>query len=252
MSDATWHPYLAEFHRERPGITESVLHRARADDGGNPYTWLAQALATDVTAPAVDVACGSGPLAATSSGWVGLDRNLAELRLAAELAPGRVVVADATAAPLRSGGAQAVICSMALMLFDDPKRAVAEMARLLRVGGRLVALLPATAPLTLRDRARYVRLLAALRLRRFPFRHQWVLSQPARLLTSTGLTLASLEQRRFAYPITDPDVAALWTRSLYLPGVRARRLQAARRITERWTGTSMGIPLRRLVAAKTR
>ncbi|MGH9217537.1 MAG: nitrate/nitrite transporter NrtS, partial [Acidimicrobiales bacterium] len=36
--------YLAAFHHERPGITEAVLARARAEDGTNPYDWVAEAL----------------------------------------------------------------------------------------------------------------------------------------------------------------------------------------------------------------
>jgi SAM-dependent methyltransferase len=245
-----WGDYLARFHDERPGVTEDVLADASADDGNDPYDWLAQALPRDGLI--VDVACGSGPLARRTSRWVGLDRSPAELGRAAPMAPGRVVVADASAAPLRAGAADAVVCSMALMLLDDPGAAVAEMACLLRDGGRFAALVPATAPLTLRDRMRYVRLLAALRLRRLPFRHPDLLADPRPLLAPAGLTMVSADQRRFTYPVTEPGDAQLWVRSLYLPGVEPRRLCAAQRITRRWTGSSIGIPLWRLVATTNR
>ncbi|HZA74932.1 MAG TPA: hypothetical protein VE623_00885 [Acidimicrobiales bacterium] len=233
-----WGDYLARFHDERPGVTEDVLADASADDGNDPYDWLAQALPRDGLI--VDVACGSGPLARRTSRWVGLDRSPAELGRAAPVAPGRVVVADAS------------VCSMALMLLDDPGAAVAEMACLLRDGGRFAALVPATAPLTFRDRMRYVRLLAALRLRRLPFRHPDLLADPRPLLAPAGLTMVSADQRRFAYPVTEPGDAQLWVRSLYLPGVEPRRLCAAQRITRRWTGSSIGIPLWRLVATTNR
>lgn len=60
--DDGWDGYLAAFHAERPGITEAVLGRARSDDGGDPYDWLTDALPDQGVV--VDIACGSGPLAA--------------------------------------------------------------------------------------------------------------------------------------------------------------------------------------------
>jgi SAM-dependent methyltransferase len=196
----------------------------------------------------IDVACGSGPLASRTSRWIGVDRSPAELRRATPIATGRVVLADAAYAPIRAGSADAVVCSMALMLLDDPGAAVAEMARLLRDGGRFAALVPATAPLTPRDRMRYVRLLVALRLRRLPFRHPDVLADPRPLLAPAGLTVVSADRRRFAAPLAEPGDARLLVRSLYLPGLDPRRLRTAQRITRRWTGSSIGIPLMRVVA----
>ena len=244
-----WTDYVAAFHSERPGITDAVLGEATADDGSTPYDWLAQALPADGVV--VDIACGNGPLATrVARGWIGLDRSSSELGRAGPVAAGRLLLADAAAAPLRTGGADAVVCSMALMVFDDPGAVVAETTRVLRDGGIFAALLPATAPLTIRDRVRYARLLAALRLRQLPFRHHDVLDDPRTLLAAAGLTVVSAQRRRFAYPITTPDDAALWTRSLYLPDLQPRRSRAAQRVARRWTGSSIGVPLLRLVATK--
>jgi SAM-dependent methyltransferase len=249
LSDDTWTDYLATFHSERPGITEAVLVHARAEDGGDPYDWVAEALPGDGVT--VDVACGSGPLASrTSSVWVGLDRSRAEARLAAAVAPGRVLLADAARVPVRLRGAGAVVGAMALMVVADPEAAVAEMARLLAPGGRLVALVPATTPLTARDRARYARLLAALRLRRLPFPHPGALHDPRRLLTRAGLAVVSDERRRFVYPLAEPDDGLLLVRSLYLPGLTPRRHLSAEAVIRRWIGSSIGMPLRRLVATR--
>lgn len=249
MSDDRWDAYLASFHDERAGITEVILGRASADDGNDPYGWILGDLPADGVI--VDLACGSAPLARrVTRGWIGLDRNCAELDLASCAAPGRVLLADATSAPLRAGAADAVVCSMALMVVDDPGRVVAEAARVLRSGGHLVALLPATAPLTMRDRSRYARLLAALRLRRLPFRHDRLLRDPSPPITAAGLRVVSADRRRFSYPLTEPGDGVRWLRSLYLPNLEAARWRAAQRVVQRWTGSSIGMPLRRLVAAK--
>lgn len=249
MNGDEWNDYLAAFHTERPGITEAIFRHSRADDGKDPYGWLAEALPEHGTV--IDLACGSGPLATrVRESWIGLDHNLAELGLAAQAAPGRVVLADAGAAPLRADGADAVACSMALMVFDDPARVVAEAARLLRIGGRFVAVVPAFAPLTIRDRVRYARLLAALRLLMLPFPRYHVLWHPRPLLTRAGLSVVRSERRRFAYPLTSPDDGLRWVRSLYLPGLNPRRVRAAKQVTQRWSGSSIGIPIRRVVATK--
>lgn len=249
MGDRRWDGYVGAFHTERPGITEAVLAGTSDGDGKNPYDWVAEALPRDGTV--IDLGCGSGPLAARAGRrWIGIDRNPAELALATRAAPGRVVRADATAVALRAGNADAAVCSMALMVFDDPGRAVAEMARLLRAGGLLVAMVPALAPLTLRDRARYARLLAALRRPTVPFPRYHVVWNPRPLVTRAGLTLVSAERRRFAYPLTNRDDALRWLRSLYLPGVEPRRWRAAQRVTQQWIGSNIGIPVRRLVATK--
>jgi SAM-dependent methyltransferase len=201
----------------------------------------------------VDVACGSGPLAMRTSGaWVGLDRSRSEVDLAAAVAPRRVALADATRVPVRTQSADAVAAVMALMVVDNPDAAVAEMARLLRPGGRLVTLVPTTAPLTARDRARYARLLAAFRVRHLPLPNPRVLYDPHELLTRAGLAVVSDERCRFAYRLAEPDDALRWVRSLYLPDVSPRRIGAAQRVSRWWVGSSIGIPLRRVVGVRRR
>jgi hypothetical protein len=48
------------------------------------------------------------------------------------------------------------------------------------------------------------------------------------------------------------DDALRWMRSLCLPSVHERHWQAALHTTGQWTGTSIGIPLRWLIATKRR
>jgi hypothetical protein len=130
----------------------------------------------------------------SASRWIGLDRSVAELGRAAPIDPGRVVLAHTGGAPIGARSAHAVVCSMARMLLDDPGAAVAEMARLLRAGGRVGALVPAMAPLTRRDRMRYVLLLAALRARRLRFRHPDVLADPRPSHAPAGLIVVSADR----------------------------------------------------------
>lgn len=249
MGSAGWNGYLAGFHAEHPAITETVLDGSRDRDGHGPYDWVANAVPSGGVI--VDVACGSGPLAArTGHGWIGVDSASPELALAARAAPGQVVRADAAAIPLRTGVADSVVCSMALMIFDEPAAVVAEMIRLLRPGGTLVVLLPAARPLTLRDRWRYARLLWALRLRSLPFRHRRVLARPRQVLESGGLRIERLERRRFAYPLTGDGDGHRFVHSLYLPGVDASRRSRATGTLNRWTGSNIGVPLHLVVAVK--
>lgn len=233
-----WAAYLARFHAERAGITEAVLGRAR-DGSTDPYTWVVNALQDGGVV--LDVACGSGPLAdRLGSRWVGLDVSPTELALAHARAAGRVVQADAGDVPLAAGRAAAVVCAMALMLLD-PAATLAEARRVLVPGGRLVALVPAGTPLTLRDRMRYGRLLLALGARRLPF------PGPGEI-EGHGLRVVADERRRFALPIDDEATADRFVRSLYLPGTTSRRTERAGAVARRWVGSELGVPLRRIVA----
>ena len=93
----------------------------------------------------LDVACGTGVLArevasrAAPGGEVaGLDRNDGMLAVARRQAPGiawRQGLAEAL--PYNAGQFDAVVSQFGLMFFDDRQRALQEMLRVLRPGGRL-------------------------------------------------------------------------------------------------------------------
>ena len=89
----------------------------------------------------IDLGCGEGRLArelqTRGHTVVGVDSSprLAEAARAAE-PPVQVLVADAAAVPLDDGIADLVVSSMALMTIDDLDGTIAEVARLLRPGGR--------------------------------------------------------------------------------------------------------------------
>ena len=110
---------------------------ATAHPGGTALTGhVLDRLALPPRSLVADVACGDGTslrlLTARGLRGVGVDR---EARAVAR-AP-RAVVGDAQALPLRTSAYDAVLCECAVSTFDEPRRALAEMARVLRPGGVL-------------------------------------------------------------------------------------------------------------------
>lgn len=245
MHDDGWQAYLERFHARSPGATERMLARSR-DAGTDPYRWTADAVPD--AGLVVDLACGSAPLAAhvAHGRYLGVDRSPAELGLAA----GRnatVIRADVAATPLRTDSAHVVTSLLALMLAQPLSAVVAEVRRILRPDGRLVALLPATAPGGIADALRWGAVLAALGETGLPW------PEPRALAPSTdwlgdGFTVVSDETRAFSYPVRRRRDAAQFVASLYLPDVPRRRRDRAVRVVQGWTGGRIGIPLRRIVA----
>jgi SAM-dependent methyltransferase len=105
----------------------------------------------------LDVACGEGAFLAEHASNVrhvaGLDLSevkvgLAQRRLADRIAAGtaEVVKGDAGALPWEDGRFTAVSCIDAFPFFPDPERALAEMCRVLRPGGRAVIDMNPTVP----------------------------------------------------------------------------------------------------------
>jgi len=97
----------------------------------------------------VDVACGVGTTALLAAGEYGVIADGVDLSEAnVKLASGAAVATDlaelatfhhgdAEALPLGDGGWDAVVCECALCTFPDKATAAAEMARVLRPGGRV-------------------------------------------------------------------------------------------------------------------
>jgi len=243
-----WGEFLGTFHAKRAGITELVLRHGPED----PYRWLADAVLT-CTVPGdvvLDVGCGSAPLAELLPGrrWLGLDPAAAELALARQRGARTVVLGDAQALPMPGGVVAAVVASMSLQILQPLDRVAAEIARVLRPRGVLVALVPSTRPLTLGDRLRYARLLVALRRPALPYPNGERELVPA--LRRAGLLPVLDARRRFDHPLEVAGDGVRLVESLYLPGVSPRRVDAARTLAAGWVGHRLGIPLRLLVTRR--
>lgn len=245
-----WKSYLRTFHDARPGITEEMLVGCLDADGATPYRWLIEAVPSGAGFM-VELACGSSPLLPLVAQRLvlGVDRSWGELQRAAA-AGARVVCADAGGIPIPDGAADVVACSMALMLMNPLERVFAEISRVLRPGGALVATVPCSTPLTSRDLWVYGRLLTALHIRGLGYPD--AVENVDTRLAAAGMVLREDSRRRFAFTVATPADVDLFLRSLYLPGVQDSAIEDSRRLlgraARRGAGLQLGIPIRRIVA----
>ena len=255
---ADWAAYVAGYHDANPGITEDVLADARNDEGRTPYDWLVDAVPAGAST-VVDLACGSAPLARLlSAGRVlGIDRSAAELARAwsrPDAQPGLLVRGDASALPVVAGCADAVVASMALMVLRPLDAALAEISRLLRPGGTLVATMPvrAASPGPGGTPA-FARILGALgqTTQRYPEP-----LDPATLadrFSACHLTLGGDETVPFVRTVRGPEDAERIVRSFYAPGAGPDRVDAAvAELQDRVRAAPVAITyrIRRLVARR--
>lgn len=99
----------------------------------------------------LDVGCGTGIVARTAAervgdagAVVGLDLNEAMLTVARRIAPEiEWLQGSVDGLPFEGGTFDATLCQMALMFFPDRRRALAELARVTRTGGRVAVVVPA-------------------------------------------------------------------------------------------------------------
>jgi SAM-dependent methyltransferase len=253
--DVNWRSYLAEFHRDRAGITEAVLSRALSGDH-SPYRWLARAVSATATI-VVDLACGSGPmsreLAQPGRTVIGLDLSEHELALAAERGPGPWVRADGLQLPFKDQSIDVVTSSMGLVVVQPLNRVISEVARVLRPGGVLAAIAPAIRPLGASDLRVLTRINGRLRTKpQFPGPVE--LTGFAKTLTLQGMRAVEDARERYRFRIRSRADAELVMSALYLPNTRWSRVERAvdylddavkkREVVE------VAIPMRRLVAIK--
>lgn len=256
MSTLDWRKYLDAYHDDRPGITEQILSSATSPHHGTPYSWLAEPL-QQATAPILDLACGSAPTRAllVRSRWLGLDASAGELAAAAAAGRGPLVRATADALPLADDTVDAVCAAMCLQVLTPLDAVLAELRRVLRPGGMIVALVPSQLPRSELWRhpsgvIGWVRVLRALGIRSEPWPNPQARDGLAGLLQVHGFVVDSDERCLFRRTVADLTDAALMVHGLYLPGVHPESIDRAKRALTSWARPrrSLPPPLRRVVA----
>jgi SAM-dependent methyltransferase len=160
LSGEHWDRLLREYHLSDLGRTPGAWGVAVDPHGRTSYQRLAAAVDAALVpgrpAVVIDLACGDGAaLAAVTARHaeaarvIGLDRSPVELRHARVVGPATggdarpvralLVAADANRLPLPAGCADAVVCHMAFGLFPEPGRVAGELARVVRAGGVVAA-----------------------------------------------------------------------------------------------------------------
>ena len=142
---------LRAFHAVRAGGAAAVFGGGRLADGQDSYQWLAAGLLPGRHQDVLDLGCGDGLLLAllrerlgAGARLTGLDMCPEELAQAAQRLVGsgaRLIEARAQDLPLATASLDAVVSHLALMLMDDVADVLAQVRRVLRPGGALVAVL---------------------------------------------------------------------------------------------------------------
>lgn len=145
--------FLQRWHSRHPGATTTAIGTLSDELGRNSYEVLAHALGVQ-DRPVLDLACGDGYLLELVRGdheCFGVDWNEAELRAAFRRLGTHepcqpLARADAADLPILTSSLGAVLCHYALMLLQPVETVLAELARILRRGGLVAAVLPRASP----------------------------------------------------------------------------------------------------------
>ena len=154
----------------------------------------------------LDAGCGTGNLIPRLIDWgtsvehyVGVDLSPEMLRGAREKAaaapfPVALVAADVAALPLPVAPVQTAISASALHYWPHPRRALAEIRRVLGSGGRFLLVD------WCRDAPAMRALNAYLRITRKPFHHMYSRDEAAELLRGAGFRIAAEHRRSIRFP----------------------------------------------------
>ena len=152
LSGLDYAEFLRAWHARYPGRASAIFrYNSVEGDGRSSYALLVDDVAAlPEVRTVVDLACGDGYLVALlaqrfhGAEIVGIDMSHEELKLARRRNVGanvRFVAARAEKIPLAVASVDAVVSHMAMMLFDDARASVREVARVLRPGGLFAAAL---------------------------------------------------------------------------------------------------------------
>lgn len=147
---------------------------------------LLRPLLGDDPGEVLDLACGTANLWPMVGRYAGVDGSVEMLRAARRKYPAAALAAaDAAALPFGDARFDTVVCASAFHVFPDPGRALGEVRRVLRPGGRLLLLDWSRARLTMRA------LNAWLRLTGDRYRRMYTQAEAGALLQGAGFRVVS-------------------------------------------------------------
>ncbi|HLL08327.1 MAG TPA: methyltransferase domain-containing protein [Nocardioidaceae bacterium] len=184
----------------------------------------------------LDVATGTGTAARASArrgaSVAGIDRSPGMLSIARQLSPELDLrLGDVCALPFADGSFDAVTCGLSLSHFADRDRALAEILRVLRLGGHLVAS-------TWGESSRLPTGVVGQLLDRYGAQAQydvldedtWLrLEEGASVLTHAGFADVRATSESFGGSFAGPEEALAWALAWPLTAARVARLDSVRR-----------------------
>jgi ubiquinone/menaquinone biosynthesis C-methylase UbiE len=138
----------------------------------------------------LDLACGTANLLPMVARYVGVDASAEMLRAARrKFAGAALAAADAAALPFADARFDTVVSASAFHIFPEPRRALAEVRRVLRPGGRLLLLDWSRGRVTMRALDLYLRLSGDA------YRRMYTLDEAGALLRDAAFRVVTAERR---------------------------------------------------------
>jgi len=138
----------------------------------------------------LDLACGTANLLPMVTRYAGVDASLEMLRAARRKHPAApLAAADAAALPFADARFDTVVSASAFHIFPEPERALAEVRRVLRPGGRLLLLDWSRARSTMRALNLYLRLTGDR------YRRMYTQTEAGALLQGAGFRVVGSSRR---------------------------------------------------------
>lgn len=163
--------------------------------------------------------------------------------------------ARADALPVGARTVDAVRAAMCLQVLTPLDDVLAELRRILRPGGTIVALVPSGLFgigiwRHLSGVTGWIRVMRTLELRSESWPNPQARDRTAKLLAAHGFQIDSDQRTVFSRQVTNPAEAALMIDGLYLPGVPDASIARAKQVLASWArpGRELPLPLRRVVA----
>lgn len=163
--------------------------------------------------------CGSAPTRdlLRNRRWVGVDLSAAELARAVDAERGPVIRGSADRLPIGQNSVGAICAAMCLPVLTPLDSTLAELRRVLRPSGVLVALVPSRLWFG-RGLLGWWRVMQALGIRSQPWPNPGARDGLPKILRAHGFIVDTSRRRVFRRDISDPRDAALLIDGLYLPG----------------------------------